>query len=92
MVSTPALRMYYVESREAKVQLACIVGKKVHPRAVTRHRYQRLLREAAGRFLKVNPRYDMVVVAKPEILRVKKLGELQVNLEPYFEKLKANQE
>jgi len=87
---TPIARIYYAPAEADSPGLACVVGKKVHAHAVVRHRYQRLLRECLHALTSNLPSYDMVVVAKPAILRVKKRSELQQILEPYFEKLSAN--
>ncbi|MEK7556502.1 MAG: ribonuclease P protein component [Patescibacteria group bacterium] len=89
-LKSPVASLHYFPRQAAVGEVACIVGRKVHSQAVSRHRYQRLLREAARRFLKANPDYDMVVVAKPEILRVKNLTELQKILQPHLDKLVPN--
>lgn len=68
-------------------QAACVVGKKVHASSVVRHRYQRLLRAAAQAAANKTFAYDMVIIAKPAILKIKKLDELQKELEPFFSKL-----
>lgn len=83
----PALRLYVHPNRFLPPKTACIVGKKVHRSAVVRHRYQRLLREAVRAAICSGVKYDMVVVAKPEILTLKKLSELQNVLKPCFENL-----
>lgn len=70
-------------------QTACVVGKKVHASSVIRHRYQRLLRAAAQAVIKNHLAYDMVIIAKPAILKIKKLDELKKELEPLFEKLQC---
>lgn len=82
----PQLRIYWRHATPTP-QVACIVGKKVHRLATVRHRYQRLLREAARSLIRSGLEYDMVMVAKPEILTLKKLSQLQDVLKPHFQNL-----
>lgn len=90
--SIPArgLRLYYRRKAAASAELACIVSKKVHPHATVRHRYQRVLREVGRRLLEEHPGYDMVIVATPEILQLKKLPDLERSLEPFVKNLIPN--
>lgn len=86
-VETPCLRLYVAPtSPGVKPAVACIVGKRVHRHATVRHRYQRLMRVAARAVIAhlASPR-DMVWVAKPEIITVKKLSELEQSLKPYLD-------
>lgn len=88
-LETPFVSIYAARSKAPEV--ACVVGKRVHAHAVVRHRYQRLLREAARALTAQLPTpHDMVWVAKPEILRVQKLQELYQSLAPYLEQLTSN--
>ncbi len=72
---------------QGAAEVACVVGKKVHVSSVVRHRYQRLLRAAARPLIQAGLKYDMVMVAKPEILSVKNLHELEDVFETHFRHL-----
>lgn len=74
---TPSVAVTTAPPIGATPQIACIVGKKVHASAVIRHRYQRLLRAVGRALVRAGLKYDMVMVAKPAILNLKKMDELQ---------------
>lgn len=86
-LETPFVSIYATPSSK-EPEVACVVGKRVHAHAVIRHRYQRLLREAARSLTAQLPTpHDMVWVAKPEILTIKKLSELEQSLKPYLNEI-----
>lgn len=73
---TPHALIHVLPSDEMRV--TCVVGKKVSPSAVTRHRIQRQLREIAREVLPSIPHtYDVVILAIPPILRVESYEELR---------------
>ncbi len=86
---TPYVRIYaYAAHTQVHSRVACIVGRRIHASAVVRHRFQRMLREAARAAIATLPHpYDMVWVAKPEIVRVRSLPELRESLRYTIEKL-----
>lgn len=73
-----AATIYTSKSDQTLSRAACIVGKKVSPSAVVRHRYQRWLRELAAEMMKTSQKpVDVVLVAKPAILQSKSLADLK---------------
>lgn len=89
---TPHVRLHVSPAQSPdSPQVACVVGKRVHAHATVRHRYQRLMREVARRAFPqpANP-YDMVWVAKPQILHVGDVSELEQSLAPYLQQLITN--
>lgn len=90
---TPYVNIHYLPTTNTHTRVACIVSKKVSPSAVQRHKYQRWLRACARDFInKQTAYYDMVWIAKPEVVRLSSSKELQKNLEPYLEKILKKQE
>lgn len=66
-------------------RVACVVGKKVSPSAVIRHRYQRWLRVVAEKhLLSFGGVCDMVWVGRSSLLQVKRLADLTSSLKPYI--------
>lgn len=65
-----------------KARIAVVVGKRVHKNAVARHRIQRLVREAARDILTPHPvGYDMVIVARPRIIEIKKVEDIRQSIQ-----------
>lgn len=86
---TPSTTLVVVSTPSPSGEVACVVGKKVHKSAVVRHRYQRLMRAALAEVPKKKPAYDMVVMAKPTILSLQKLSELERELKSHLTRLLA---
>lgn len=69
-------------------RVACIAGKKVHPRAVRRHQYQRWLRACASAFLpRLKAPHDIVLVAQAGITALSGSDELYDKIEPQLSSL-----
>ncbi len=83
-ITTPAVRVCFLQSGAAETRVACVVGKTVHRSAIRRHRYQRWLREVARQFLTDHQdvAYDMVWVARPGMLAVGSFKALSAELVP----------
>ena len=63
-----------------------VIGKKVSKKSTVRNRVKRLLREVIeARLKKVKPGFDIVILAKPEIVE-KDYGEIKKELEDLLEK------
>ena len=68
-------------------RLAVVAGKKVHPSAVRRHRYQRWLREVARAHILHLPAADIVLLATPSLRTVSSFQILNDSLDLFLRKL-----
>ena len=75
---TSVAKIYIKASEGGTTSRACvIVGKTVSKKAVTRHRYQRQLRQVAKKIItKSKGPVDVVIVATPAIIGVKTLRDI----------------
>lgn len=73
--------IYKSPSSAAVSRFTCIVGKKVSPSSVARHKIQRWLREIGRELLnRQTTPMDIVVVAHPGITKVESLADLKKTL------------
>ena len=87
-IITPYVIIHYLRTTTPS-RIACVVGKKVSPSAVIRHRYQRYLRAIAATIypsLSANT-YDMVWVGRPSLTQVAKSTVLKDSLLPHLQKI-----
>lgn len=82
-IITPYVIIHYLPA-SAGSRIACVVGKKVSPSAVARHRYQRWLREIVKSITPSLPNkaYDMVWVGRPSLAQADKLGTVKDSIIP----------
>jgi len=79
-VTAPSVRLCALPGRGRG---AVIVGKKVHKKAIARHRYQRWLRILLREFLSENGvllGYDLVWVGRAGLLKYKKLADVRLEI------------
>ena len=67
-LSHRAIRLHYLRQPGAGARLGVIIAKRVAPRAVDRNRFKRLAREAFRHVADALAGFDLVVVAKPDVL------------------------
>lgn len=73
--------IYKIPSPAPTSRYTCIVGKKVSPSSVARHKIQRWLREVGRELLnRQTIPMDIVVVAHPKITEVESLADLKKTL------------
>lgn len=90
VLHTPYVRVHLNASpaSTSASRLACVVSKKISQSAVHRHHYQRWLREAVRPLVTpLAPNILLVLIAKPAILKVKTLAQLQAALLPPLKKV-----
>ena len=63
-----ALRLHYLRRPGARARLGVVIAKRVAPRAVDRNRFKRLAREAFRPIADTLAGFDLVVVAKSDVL------------------------
>lgn len=81
-----------LKSDQATTRVACVVSKSVGRLAVQRHRYQRWLRQAARQALATVPpatSYDIVLIAKPAMLKAATAAQVQSDVHTMFTSLSA---
>lgn len=72
----------------APARVAVVVGKRVSPLAVRRHRLQRLWRQVVREIITNHPRgYDMVITATPAAARIRTLREVRLASSSIFNHL-----
>lgn len=77
---TKILGIKHLPNRLAVSRFAVVVGLKVHKKATKRNRSKRQIREALRKHLReVRPGFDVLVLARPEILE-KKFQEIGATL------------
>ncbi len=88
-VASPFTRIYCLGAGQTgRGRAALVVGRKVSPKATTRHKYQRWLREIARDVInRQGASCDMVWVALPAIAKLKNQNDLRKKLRPYLSKL-----
>lgn len=88
-LDTPYVLLHSLQRNRATTsRFTCIVSKKVHTSATKRHTYQRWLRASAQAIMpRLGKPLDMVWLAKPEIVTIKKASVLQNSLQPYIDQL-----
>lgn len=89
-ISSPFANLYAIPRAPGQSsRFAFIVSKKVHPHASVRHRYQRLLRYCARQLLAQLDKtpYDIVWVAKPNLIAISNSHALYDKLEPHLSSL-----
>jgi ribonuclease P protein component len=82
VVQTPYVRVFALPKLTTPSRVACVVGRKVSPQAVIRHRYQRWLRTYARTLLaSLRAGADIVLVGLPALTSVTSLAELEQSLQ-----------
>lgn len=82
-ISTRFVRVCVVPGSTPSTRIACVVGKRVHARAVRRHQYQRWLREIARDVVKrlaTAQSYDMVWVGTAHMAHARDRAQVQQSL------------
>lgn len=77
LLRTPWVKIYYLtKPNQPASRVACVVGKKVHTRAIIRHHYQRWLRAISRSLLGVfSTPHDIVLVAQPAVTAITTIAE-----------------
>ena len=84
-VSSKSIVLYYSPSRNKNVKVGISVSKKIG-HAITRNLVKRRIREAVYPYLdKINPNFNMVIVAKTRITEIK-FDQIKTELEYLLKK------
>lgn len=86
-ISTDYFLLFYTDCKENERKVAFSVGKKVSKKAVERNTLRRRLKEVFRiNQHNINKRYDMLIIAKPEMLKCS-FDQLNKDLEEVMDKI-----